>query len=103
MELLGWRWRSSRRRAPQEDRVEGGGALSPLPFGARRRRQEARTKSPKLDPASPPSLRSLHLSFATLVWFDLSQILVFTFMSTNPRKYHPLAKSKFAHFGARIN
>jgi hypothetical protein len=80
LELQEWRWRSPRSRAPQEVRVEGGGALSPLPFGARRRRQEARTKSPKLDPASLPPLGSLHLSFAALVWFDLSQTLLFTFM-----------------------
>ena len=67
LELIGWRWRSPRRHAPQEVRVEVGGALSSLPFGARRRRQESRTKSPRLDLASPPPLRSLHLSFAALV------------------------------------
>jgi hypothetical protein len=82
LQLLGWRWRSPRRRAPQEVRVEGGGALSPLVFGARRRRQEARTKSPRLDPASPPPLRSMYLSFCRfgMVWyFDLSPILSFHF------------------------
>jgi hypothetical protein len=79
LELLRWRWRSPRRHAPQEVRVEEGGTLSSLPSRARRRRQEARTKSPRLDPASLPPLRSLHLSFAALVWFDLSQILCFHF------------------------
>jgi hypothetical protein len=78
---------------------EGGGALSSSPFGARRRRKQARKEElelPREDPASSPSREACKLLLLPLVRIKSSRSLILTSLEPKPRKYQFVTYITFA-------